>query len=91
MCVSLQGCNRRHPTLLSLVTHHATEVEFLPTKLSLGSTNPMAHGPAHSQQQLPYQEGVAPPGYPWAIDSDDSDMDDDEMVDQLQRLQLIHP
>ena len=85
MGVSLQGCNRRHPTLLSLVTHHATVVEFLPTILSLSSTNPMTHGPAHSQG------GVAPPGYPWATDSDDSDMDDDEMVDQLQRLQLINP
>ena len=87
----IQGCATRHRNLLSLITYHASTVDFIPTTLSLGSTNLLTETSPQQPSFGMLQHGLGGET-PWLCGSDsDSDIDDDEMIQHLEQMQLINP
>ncbi|XP_003388256.2 PREDICTED: uncharacterized protein LOC100633394 [Amphimedon queenslandica] len=87
----INGSDRHHPTLLSLILHHAIHQEFLPVVLFLGATNPLAPLPPPPGAD---GGGGAMGGIPTDGSNDwlyDDDVDDEEMQAHLTNLQFIHP
>jgi hypothetical protein len=80
----IQGSNKYHPDLMSLILYHATYVDFLPSALLLGSSNPLAPLPP------PFPGAAA--GDDWMYNpASDDEMDDEEMQSHLSNLQFINP
>lgn len=79
--LSVQGTDRHHPNLTSLILHHATNVDHLPCCLSLGATNLLSDSKPAGAAALD----------PETYSDEDSDMDDEEMFRQLAQLSILKP
>lgn len=73
----MQDSTKHHPSLTSLILYHASTVDHIPCRLSLGATNLLSDS-----------REVAPPTGNY---SDDSDMDDEEMLHHLAQMNMLKP